>query len=179
MTHAELVELAGKWLWRHHSVVLTELVTQGETPDALGFNGSHTTLIECKTSRSDFAADAKKPFRREAWTGIGNERYYMVPQGLIKPEELPLGWGLLEVKPNNKVVCTVKTEHSFFEKNARHEITILVSALRRTGQTAPSGVSVKCYTYGTKNTATLGVAEYDDIELDTFASQQVELNERT
>lgn len=34
---------------------------------------------------------------------------------------------------------------------------ILISALRRVGQQAPKGVSVKCYTYEVSGKATLGV----------------------
>jgi len=53
-------------------------------------------MIECKVSRSDFFADAKKP-QRLAGTGIGERRYFMTPVGLVKPSELPEEWGLIEI----------------------------------------------------------------------------------
>lgn len=34
---------------------------------------------------------------------MGDYRYYCCPKGLIKPEELPLGWGLLYVFPSGTV----------------------------------------------------------------------------
>ena len=54
-----------------------------------------TVLVECKVSRSDFLADKAKPHRHVG--GIGNWRYYMAPEGLISPNELPEKWGLVEV----------------------------------------------------------------------------------
>lgn len=54
-----------------------------------------TVLVECKVTRSDFLADKAKPHRHVG--GIGNWRYYMAPEGLISPEELPEKWGLVEV----------------------------------------------------------------------------------
>ena len=30
--------------------------------------------------------------------GLGSERFYFAPKGLISPDELPEGWGLLELK---------------------------------------------------------------------------------
>ena len=163
-THAELVALAGQWLERRkHVVVITELCTAaGETPDALGFDGASSTLIECKVSRSDFAADAHKYFRRDAWRGMGQTRYYMTPKGLIKPSELPTGWGLIEIGDTGRAQC-VHTAGPYFEKNAGAEIKLLLSAIRRIGQVTPAGISVKCYTMQTQCNATLGIAPEDTV----------------
>jgi hypothetical protein len=51
-------------------------------------------VLEAKVSRADFLADAKKPHRQPG-KGLGRWRYYLCPEGLISPDELPLGWGLL------------------------------------------------------------------------------------
>lgn len=80
ITHSELVSLGAKWLQKKCSVVITELVTTGEIPDVIGWHGTHSTLIECKASRSDFLADQTKFFRREQWAGIGMARYYFAPK---------------------------------------------------------------------------------------------------
>lgn len=97
MTHAELVGRAGKWLKGVGCpLVFTELVTtQSEQPDAIGWRnrGSESYLIECKTSRSDFLADRRKPHRMVK--GLGRFRYFMCPPGMITPDELPPRWGLL------------------------------------------------------------------------------------
>ncbi len=72
-----------------------------ERCDAVLFSSITSYMIETKISRSDFLADAKKPFRINPDEGIGEYRYYACPTGLIKPEELPDKWGLIYVDPDN------------------------------------------------------------------------------
>jgi hypothetical protein len=133
MTHELLVIMARKWLvkGRDCRVVLTETQAQsGETPDAIGWRGQFSILIECKTSLADFRRDLGKWFRQSG-PGIGQQRFFMAPQGVIPVAELPEGWGLLEVSGN--VVRTV-VEHALVyldEKRAAAEIPLLVAALRR------------------------------------------------
>lgn len=133
MTHELLVSMARKWLvkGRDCRVVLTETQAQsGETPDAIGWRGQFSILIECKTSLADFRRDLGKWFRQSG-PGIGQQRFFMAPQGIIPVTELPEGWGLLEVSGN--VVRTV-VEHALVyldEKRAAAEIPLLVAALRR------------------------------------------------
>lgn len=106
MTHAELVAVATRWLWRKRRchVVLSEVADHFEVPDAIGWETmTNTILVECKTSRSDFLRDAKKSFRRTPSEGMGLERYYCAPAGMLSPEELPEGWGLLEVGATGRV----------------------------------------------------------------------------
>lgn len=157
VSHPSLVEVAATWLRRKCSVVITELATTGETPDAIGWHGTHSTLVECKCSRADFIADKAKWFRREQWQGIGMKRYYLTLPGIIKLEELPPKWGLLELT-GSRIREVRKAEHCE-ETNHRHEIGILLSTLRRIGKGAPTGTSIKCYTIETKCRATLGVGE--------------------
>lgn len=107
--HYRLCELGGKWLksrknaepWSlPNKYVAVELVAAGaENPDVWATNGYQTTMIEVKTSHADFLADQKKWARSEAAEladrQIGNFRYYLCPEGVIKEEELPNNWGLL------------------------------------------------------------------------------------
>lgn len=162
LTHADLVKLASQWLTRAHSIVITELATQGEEPDAIGFDGARSTLVECKASRSDFLADARKPFRLMPEMGVGVHRYYLAPEGLIRVEELPPGWGLLEARESQKrghYVHESCASRLFPERNTGHELRILNSLLRRIGASAPKGVSIKCYSIQTQNRATLTVSD--------------------
>lgn len=103
MTHAELVSRAGAWLrTKGCKIVFTELVTlSGETPDAIGWRDSGGTsfLIECKTSRADFRAEKNKVHRMPGMRAMGRFRYYLCLPGIIKPEDLPAGWGLLWCHP--------------------------------------------------------------------------------
>ena len=59
---------------------------------------------------------------------MGNHRYYAAPAGMIKPEELPEGWGLLEVEPRG-VKKIIDPEPK--EANKQRECIMLMSALRR------------------------------------------------
>lgn len=158
--HSALVAAAAKWLNKTCSVVITELNTIGETPDAIGWQGTHSTLIECKVSRADFLADQNKIFRREPWMGIGMNRYYLAPSGLLAVGDLPAKWGLLELTSCG--ICVTKASEHFEETNSRHEIGLLLSTLRRVGHNAPKAVSIRCYTIESKNTATLGLREEDE-----------------
>ena len=149
MTHAKLVKHAEKWLLNTKgcAFVLTELVTSvGETPDAIGFRDMGVSmLVECKATRSDFLVDGKKYQRREPAAGMGSYRFYMCPEGLIKPEELPEGWGLVYVneKGHRRQMVGPKSNiyshpnnglYRFTEKNKRGETMMMMSALRRLHQ---------------------------------------------
>ena len=101
-------------------------------PDAIGWKKAcHSVLVECKLSRPDFLADREKPFRQKPETGVGCERYYLAPRGLIRVEELRPGWGLLEVcgreiekaKPSAK---NLRTPIGF-----GYEMNLLLASLRR------------------------------------------------
>lgn len=100
VTHEQLVKAGKLWLLNTQRcrVVAAEMSTAiGETPDVVGFTNTHSRLIECKTSRGDFRADAKKIHHR-ADMGIGRLRWYMTPKDLVRPDEVPEGWGLLEYR---------------------------------------------------------------------------------
>lgn len=155
--HAKLVESAARFLWRECCIVITELTSgAGECPDAIGFkSGGGSIVVEAKASRSDFFADQNKSFRRIPEMAMGEHRYYIVPKGLITEFEVPARWGLIEVQPSGNLHIAKKS--SLHEHNKNAEMKLMISTLRRTGTYAPSGVSVKVYTYDTKNRATFGV----------------------
>lgn len=136
MTHAQLVRHAEQWLRRHYrcGIVLSEQsCASGETPDVIGWKGScRSVVIECKISRSDFFADQEKPFRREPETGMGCERFYLAPQGLIAKSELPCGWGLLECK-GREIIMTARPPRQSrrTETGMKWEMNLLLASLRR------------------------------------------------
>jgi hypothetical protein len=159
VTHAELVELAARWLsTKGYPIVITEMVSYaGEIPDAIGLNSHWSHLIECKVSRSDFLADSKKNWRKTGWKSFGCSRSYLCPKGMIDPKELPEHWGLIECF-NGKLREIVKPSRvAHPDHDFKCEFTLLVSALRRIGQTLPVGISVKCYNIETQSTATIGI----------------------
>jgi hypothetical protein len=136
VSHSLLVAKAVEWLRTRYrcGIILSEqYCATGEVPDAIGWKGTcHSVVIECKVSRTDFLADALKPFRLEPETALGCERFYLAPAGLIAIEELPSGWGLLEYARRE-----VKLAKKPARKNLRTEIglmkemNLLLASLRR------------------------------------------------
>ena len=143
MTHALLVRNAVAWLRRYRcGVVLSEQACiSGEMPDAIGWKRAcHSVLVECKISRADFLADRAKPFRQKPELGVGCERFYLVPRGLVSPDELPQGWGLLEI--HNRCVEKLRTSRKNLrsEEGFRCEMNLLLAssgALRDEPRPAP------------------------------------------
>lgn len=137
ISHEELVQTAFAYLRTDAgcSVVFQERVSPGfEIPDAIGFKSGLSFLIECKASRADFLADKKKAFRKNPALGMGYERYFMAPIGLLEPSEIPDGWGLLEVcemRRKYRRVEKAKEGGQFFERGLIAEVSYLVSAIRR------------------------------------------------
>lgn len=113
-------------------VVMAERVTMAtsEQPDAIGWKGSSgaSVLVEVKVSRADFHADKDKSFRRVEEQGVGDFRYFAAPHGILTPEDMPAGWGLLEIHENH-VRERKSAERKFANKQA--EVGMLVSAIRR------------------------------------------------
>lgn len=135
MTHDELIASAARWLRvaRRHPVVLSDVRCSmiSEQPDIIAWkNTGFSTVIEAKASRSDFVRDKHKSFRRNEERGMGYERYFYAPVGIVPASELPPGWGLLEPDAKGRVVLVVKSR-SFTDRSERDERVLLVSAVRR------------------------------------------------
>lgn len=99
-SHSELIVMGASWLRRQgFHVVATEIGAAGcrEIPDVVGFRSTCSAIIEVKVSRADFLADSNKPERNGVAKGIGLYRFYLSPNGIISPADLPSGWGLLHV----------------------------------------------------------------------------------
>lgn len=148
-THQAIIAAAAKWLANAGRcyLVCTDLVTScGETPDAIGWCSYGSIMVEAKASRSDFLADAKKPHRHPARANfcLGNYRYYAAPKGLIKVEELPELWGLLEFD-GVKLRAAKKAEAS--KSAADYENRYLLSVIRRIPNIGEvPGVNCRIYT---------------------------------
>jgi hypothetical protein len=138
--HKELIEIASKWLKKHTNnaqipncpYITKDLMTNtdtGEIPDVIGWNYWTSVLIEVKVSRQDFLKDQNKKFRSIPELGMGEFRYYCCPEGLIKEDELPEGWGLLYLNNKNKI-DTIKVGNRK-DSNLMCERTMLLSLIRR------------------------------------------------
>jgi hypothetical protein len=134
MTHAQLVSKAVLWLRRYRcGVVLSEQAcVSGEMPDAIGWKRAcHSVLVECKVTRADFLADRAKPFRLKPEQGVGCERFYLVPAGLIRREEIPPGWGLLEFRQNKIEITQCSVKNLRTAAGFKYEMNLLLASLRR------------------------------------------------
>jgi hypothetical protein len=115
--------------------IAVEIVSlTAENPDIWATNGYQTTLVEVKTSHSDFIADKKKWCRSSAAEiadkQLGNYRYYLCPEGIINIDEVPEKWGLL-VYDGKKII---KVKNAIYQKSSTDgELTILCSIMRRCG----------------------------------------------
>lgn len=160
-THAEYCDVAVRWLKLSIgkqgpgcNLAVSECTGSysGEIADAFGMRSigddQHSVLVEVKVSLADFRADSKKPHRNGAAVGMGMFRYFLAPQGIIPIDELPAGWGLIEVTPRGKPVVIrghvlercqkdlgYKRDFSAWthERNKERETALLVRLLERVG----------------------------------------------
>lgn len=117
-THNELCKIGVKWCQRsesqkgHGCKIAVSEVGNGEIADVIGFReyesrhykGVKSVVLEAKTSRSDFIKDQSKPHRQVGAKCLGDVRYFICPEGLIKSNEVPYGWGLLYVNSRGHVI---------------------------------------------------------------------------
>ena len=134
MTHAQLVEKAVRWLRSYRcGVVLSEQAcASGEMPDAIGWKKAcHSVIVECKVTRADFLVDREKPWRQKPERGVGSERFYLSLPGLIKAQDLPAGWGLLELRRGRVEVMQESLKNLRTAVGFRYEMNLLLASLRR------------------------------------------------
>lgn len=119
---------------KKYKYVAVELCTwASEMTDVWGLgNFNDSVVIEVKTSHSDFMADQKKLCRTEEREkqhyNAGRLRWYLCPEGVIKPEELPDKWGLL-YWDGKKVYPVIPPRP--FDNTQWGDMNILTSILRR------------------------------------------------
>ena len=113
--HKQLKELAMHWL----KGKVTDLVAcevklyvrrKKLVADAAGINlkKKEIRFIEVKVSKSDLKRDLLLYDEKFAYNRIGHYAYIMSPMGVLDPEDLPQGYGHLEVMPDGEVVVTRK-----------------------------------------------------------------------
>jgi hypothetical protein len=63
--------------------------------------------------------------------GLGSERFYLTPAGLLRVEELPTGWGLLECRNRKVEMLRPAAKNLRTAVGFRHEMNLLLASLRR------------------------------------------------
>jgi hypothetical protein len=113
-------------------VLSEQACVSGEMPDAIGWKrANHSVLVECKLTRADFLADRCKPFRQKPEGGVGSERFYLTPSALVRLEELPPGWGLLEFRRGRVELVRHSAKNLRTAAGFRYEMNLLLASLRR------------------------------------------------
>lgn len=143
MTHDELVRAAARWLRKQrYAVVLEDVRTTcvNEQPDVIGWkNHGGSFVLECKTSLSDYRADAVKGFRRYPERGMGRLRAYVAPGTLAgrmadELRTLPSEdgrWGVYALGGPKEAPKVLLQPQPFPEFATNEEICLLVSSVRR------------------------------------------------
>lgn len=118
----------------YHYIAVELCTWDTESPDVWALGAWNTVIVEVKVSRSDFLADRKKRWRSDdaekACRQAGNLRWYLCPEGVIKPDELPEKWGLLYW--DGKRILPIVAPRPF-ENTGMADMKILASILRREG----------------------------------------------
>lgn len=81
-----------------------------------GFTSASGRILighEIKVSRADWLTEIGKPHKADPWADSCHAWYVVAPStDIVKPEEVPDGWGLLVVNPRTRVrlTCAVKAK---------------------------------------------------------------------
>ena len=80
----------------------------GYSPGIAFHTARNSWALEVKVSRSDFLAELAHPRKRDPAMAIAHRFAFVTPAGLVKPEEIPEGLGLLEVNSERRVEVRVR-----------------------------------------------------------------------
>jgi len=83
--------------------------------------------FEIKVSRSDFMRELKQPQKREFAMKVSNQFYFVAPEGVISPEDLPEGCGLLTLNGSEELKEKVKAPR----RDAKEPTWNFIGALAR------------------------------------------------
>lgn len=134
--HTALVKRAAAWLvgTRRCVLVLQEANcwAVNEFPDAIGWLvDGRSIMVECKTSRADFHRDKHKASRRLRDVGMGRERWYLAPRGVLTAEDMPPGYGLLEMHGTRRLRVIAEADTAERPGRQDAEIKLLIATSRK------------------------------------------------
>lgn len=101
--------------WAVFRELATETAGRGRTLDLFAINcwpssGFRAVAYEVKVSRSDFMREIADPSKRAPAEKLAGECYFATPPGLVRPDEVPEGWGLVECGGGGAKVRKVATQ---------------------------------------------------------------------
>lgn len=110
-----------------------------EVPDIYAVDRTGSVVVEVKSTRKDFLADANKTFRQRPKEGLGRWRFYASYEGIVNIEDLPPKWGLIWVNEEGVVrivhgksfVNRLNDNTFWFPTNPENEYWALYSLVRK------------------------------------------------
>lgn len=90
--------------------------------------GYRTVAYEAKVSRSDFARELADPTKRAAAEEVAGECWFITPAGLLRADEVPEGWGLVEGREDGTLVTR---KHPLQRPPPALSIAFMASVARR------------------------------------------------
>lgn len=94
---------------------------------------ARVVAIEVKVSRADFARELAQPNKRRPWEWA--ECWFAVGPGVAKPDEVPAGWGLLQLQSNGTLRTLVHAQQRELPREL--PVPIWLAMARRTADPPP------------------------------------------
>lgn len=101
-------------------------------PDVFSINPSlepkyfNPCVHEVKVSRADFMSDMAKPKKHEAYAAMSEAVYYVAPEGIIQPAEMPKGYGLLVERSEGEFVLIKRPRKRKIQLQAHHYLNMII-----------------------------------------------------
>lgn len=130
-----------------------EVTLGGRRLDVVAFNlwGARRYRVvgfELKVSRGDWLRELADFQKSEEWTAVVDQFFVVAPGGVVRSDELPAGWGLLELRGSRmftKAPAAIGTGHTIPREVAARFFTRLhrtLDELRRECDRKDRGVSI-------------------------------------
>ena len=138
--HHELGARLGAWLREQGRLVWENIEFRVDTdnggrlarPDVFSLLATHNekriapTVHEVKVSRADFLSDLRHPVKLAAYRAIASHIYFACPEGLIRREELPAGYGLLYERADGTWSTVKRPRKSAVQLSTWHWMNLLL-----------------------------------------------------
>jgi len=144
---ANHLRLSGRMTWENvefRNKVVRETVFDGRIyrqeywqivrPDVFSMNPSlnvktfNPCVHEIKVSRADFLADIAKPEKRQAYEAFSEAVYYVAPEGVIQPHEVPYNYGLVVERKPGEFVLVKRPKKRKVVLQPQHYLNLIIKS---------------------------------------------------
>lgn len=93
---------------------------------SLNLKGANPCIHEVKVSRADFLSDLAKPEKREAYAAMSEAVYYVAPEGIIAPADIPQGFGLIVEREENQFHLVKRPRKREVNLQPQHYLNMII-----------------------------------------------------